>query len=362
MNGTKNETPAKERKGTKTLLYLIFILVCAGSIVWTAYMDFSGEQIMPFSDILALVGENWFYLAFALLSLAIVIMSDGVKTSLLLYGSTKRFNLPLGLGTGVLTKFYDFVTPGGAGGQPFAIYHLNKKGVETGAASATVFTSFFIQQICFVVLSVVSLIFSANLEGLNATTRTLAIISAFTCSLVPVLIIVCSLMPKTAAAIVTFSIKLLAKIRIVKNFEKVNEKALSAVKSNAENIKSISKNKTVFILAILCALAAWLAQCSIAYFTLRTFGYDLPVNGFIEWIYIVQMCLILYLSVTLSPTPGASGVSELSFYFVFTTSLAGGVGFTALVTWRLLSFYSYLIAGAIRGIYEKTKKKKLLNE
>ena len=167
-------------------------------------------------------------------------------------------------------------------------------------------------------------------------------------------------MPKIASKFVAFIITILAKIRIVKNREEVTEKAINAVKTNAESIKSISKNKLSFCLSILCSFIVWLAQCSIAYFTLRTFGYDLPVDGFTEWVQMVQMCLILYLSITLAPTPGGAGASEVTFYFIFTTSLAGGVGFTALMTWRLLSFYSYIILGAIRELYDKTRRKKLL--
>ena len=88
-------------------------------------------------------------------------------------------------------------------------------------------------------------------------------------------------------------------------------------------------------------------MASIAYFVLKTFDYDIPANGFLEWLKMVQIVIILYASVSFIPTPGNAGASELSFYFIFKTNLAGGLGFTGMIVWRLLCFYAYLFIGAI---------------
>lgn len=350
-----------KKRSKKIFLYLAFALLCAGSIAFTAYMDFNtNDKTLPFTEIMAILGQNWYYLLLALLSVFLVLLCDGLKTSLLLYGSIKKFRFGLSLKTATLTKFYDYVTPFGAGGQPFAIYHMNKKGVEGGAATAVVLAAFFLQQICFVVLSIVGLSLSGY-TTVSLTQKIMSIFGAIACLLVPALIIVFSLLPKTTAKLLTGTIRFLAKIKLIKNPDAIIEKTVGGVAKNTECIKSISKNKTVFILSILLSIGGWCAMCSIAYFTLRSFGYDLKnVNGFIEWLQIAQMSLICYMSVAFIPTPGNAGASEVSFYFIFTTSLAGGVGFTALIFWRFLSYYSYIIIGGITIFADKLKDKKRL--
>lgn len=352
-----------KKKRSKTIIfYIVFIIICAASIAFTAYMDFtSDDKPLAFTSIMAILGENWYYFLLALLSVFLVLLCDALKTSLLLYGSTKKFRFGLGMRTAALTKFYDYVTPFGAGGQPFAIYNMNKKGVEGGAATAVVLTSFFLQQVCFVVLAVVSLALSGYTDVLLSQ-KIMAGVGAFICLLVPAAVIVFSLMPKTTSKVLAWIINLLAKLKLVKNPDKIIAKTLGAVTTNTQCIKSISKNKTVFILSILLSIGTWCAICSIAYFTLRSFGYDLPVNGMVEWLQLAQMCLILYSSIAFIPTPGNAGASEVSFYFIFTTSLQGGVGFTALIVWRLLSYYSYIIIGAVIELTDKIKTKKYLKK
>jgi hypothetical protein len=62
---------------------------------------------------------------------------------------------------------------------------------------------------------------------------------------------------------------------------------------------------------------------------------------------IFALCVICYTSVTLIPTPGNSGGAELSFRSIFRSYLSGGLLFWGMMSWRLLSFYSYIVVGII---------------
>lgn len=179
---------------------------------------------------------------------------------------------------------------------------------------------------------------------------------------VPVLVVVFSIMPKATTKIVTGIIRFGGRIKLLKNPEKTAEKAIAIVSKNAACLKNIGKNKLTLVLAAVCAFASQLAMASIAYFTLKTFAYDIPANGFLEWLQMVQIVIILYASVAFIPTPGNAGASELSFYFIFKTNLAGGLGFTGMIVWRILCFYAYLVIGAVVALagtkHERRAKKK----
>ena len=59
----------------------------------------------------------------------------------------------------------------------------------------------------------------------------------------------------------------------------------------------------------------------------------------------------------ISPTPGGSGLAELMFGWYYRFSDASMV-VIAVMIWRLLSYYSYLIIGTILlpGVFKKKHK------
>ena len=107
----------------------------------------------------------------------------------------------------------------------------------------------------------------------------------------------------------------------------------------------------VFLLSILENLA----NASIAFFTLKFFGFSLGVqtNFFMEWLQIVQITLLLFVSVSFVPTPGNLGATDLSFFLLFSFGLTAGLAFPAMVIWRMISFYSTILIGFLFAVFKK---------
>ena len=126
----------------------------------------------------------------------------------------------------------------------------------------------------------------------------------------------------------------------------------------------MSRNPLVFVTEFVLSLMENIALSTIAYFTLKLFGFDLPSDGFHEWLQVVQLCIILYISISFVPTPGNSGAADLSFYLLFSTGItAACLAFPAMVTWRVLAFYSFIIIGFIfTKINRKSERKAHLRE
>ena len=61
------------------------------------------------------------------------------------------------------------------------------------------------------------------------------------------------------------------------------------------------------------------------------------------------------MSVTVIPTPGNSGAMESAFLLIL-TSVAEGVLFWSVFTWRLLSYYSYIIIGLCVFVVDFVRK------
>ena len=177
----------------------------------------------------------------------------------------------------------------------------------------------------------------------------------------PVIVILFCMLPGVGARLVKWVIKLGGKLRIVKDPEATTEKTIKNVRHNAKCLKQLASAPAAFITAFLLSFLEHLSLSSIAYFTLRFFGFDAPdVNGFVEWTQVVMLCSILYAAISFIPTPGNSGAADLSFYVLFSTGiLVKGGGFSAMLVWRILSFYSFIIIGFIfTTIKRKSDKKK----
>ena len=364
MPPLSNEKAIEKRQVIfKKIFTALFVILTVGVLAMTAYKDFSADNIASFSEIMSHFAKNWYYFLLAILCFVLTYVFEGLKLSFMLKATTGKFRFRLCLETAVYYRYYDYITPLGTGGQPFAIYHLSKRGVETGAALSLPLASFFFYQVGFAVLVIAGLIFNAcNVLNLNQyitpALTGLAIAGLFLGLIFPTLIIVFSLMPKTCGKLVTFFIKLASKLKLVKNPDALIEKSMNSVRHNTECIKQIAKNKLVFGLSILFGILQHLALSSIAYFTLKGFSFNDPLNGFYEWSQMMIVAMLMYSAVSFVPTPGNSGAADLTFYAVFSATLVAGISFTAMITWRILCYYSYVVIGFIVVMANKRKAKK----
>ena len=352
----------KRQKIYKRVVSAVFILFVIGVLSYTFYKDFfapdTDKQAVSFVGVLDNFAGTWYYLIFALLSLAFAFLFKGLKLSVICKSQTGKWHFKTCFETGIIGHYYNNVTPLAVGGQPFEIYHLSKHGVHGGVAASMPIIAFFLTQFAFVALGITALVcFNGNvlhieeafLKKFPAVFNVLAIIGLIGCIAMPALVFIFSLLPRIGATIVKWFTRIGGKLKVIKNPQKTEYKTLKTVVHNAVCIKRFAKNPAALISTVLLSVGETLAQSSIAYFTLKLFGYDNKMaGGFLEWMQIVQLSIILYASISFIPTPGNSGAADLSFYLLFTVGVQfAGLSFSAMVVWRILSYYSYIIVGFI---------------
>lgn len=362
-----DDNTSKRQKIFKTSCYVVFVVLVLAVLVWTFINDFASDTPLPsWKVVLQTFGSNWHFLLFAFLSIFLCYFFKGAKLSIMCKSMTKKWHFKTCFETGIFGIYYNNVTPLAVGGQPFEISYLSKHGVHGGVASSLPIATFFLNQLAFVILGVASLIlFSFNglnipMEMVDATptiTSILAIVGLVLCIAMPILVVTFSLMPKVGATLVRFVFYLGNKLKIIKKPEELRYKTTKNVIHNSKCLKKIATNPLVFITSFLISFGEQLANCSIAYFTLKFFGFQWPAKNVVEWAQVIQLCLILYAAISFIPTPGNSGAADLSFYLLFKTGLSGsgysGFAFPAMLTWRFLSFYLYIIIGFFFSIRKK---------
>ncbi|MBO4251581.1 MAG: flippase-like domain-containing protein [Clostridia bacterium] len=350
------DTRQKVFKHIVTAVFLVFVV---GVLGFTFYRDFFapevGKKAMSLPELFKQLSDTWSYFVYALIALFMTYFLKGLKLSVICRSQTKKWHFKTCFETGIIGHYYNCVTPLAVGGQPFEIYHLSKHGVHGGVAASMPIIAFFFYQFAFVALGITSLVLM-NTNALSVQEAFLAELPAFNvlaaiglvlCLTMPALVLTFAIFPRLAATLVRLFTKLGGKLRFLKNPKKTEYKTLKTVVHNSYCIKKFATNPLALVSTILISVAETLALCSIAYFTLKLFGYDNPdAHGFLEWLQIMQLSVILYSAISFIPTPGNSGAADLSFYLLFTIGVSfAGLSFTAMVLWRILSYYSFIIIG-----------------
>ena len=345
--------PAKDRKKKirKRILTILFVLFNISVIAATAYIDFSKEGRPS-----APLGINMRYLLAAAGCFAAALAVESLKFFHMMRRLNGKASFRTAFEVAALGKYYDNITPTGAGGQPFQVYYLRKKKVSTGASAAMPIAGFLTLQLSFVFLAIVVFLFGTPYLN-NVADYTIAIkISAYVgivfYAALPLLIILFAAVPKAAGALVRFFIVLFAKLRIIKKPDEVIGKSLATFAEYRDSIVAIYKKKRLLLSLLGFGFAFQIAMCSMPFFVLRAFGSPL------SYFSVFSMMILIYCAITYIPTPGNSGVAEVSFYALLAT-LNQGYLFWAMLIWRFFSYYAFLgIGGGIfaYGAVEKRRR------
>ena len=350
MDEVPADGPEKPKSGNKVLKrvgLLLFIALNAAVIWYTASLEFSKDAPPPqkfgLTNILFLMG--------GIMCLVVVLSCETTKYILMMKHLGETVSVRHAFSTAALGKYYDCITPSGAGGQPFQIYYLHTNGYSSGASSAMPLSGFFTMQFGFVILCIFAFIFgnsAFNATGLTGIKIT-AYVGAVAYMIVPVMIIISGVAPKIAMKIVAGVVRIGAKLRIVKKPNHVIMKSVRSLNNYSANIKKITSDKALLVKLLILSTVFQLAMCSMPFFMVRTF------DGRMDYFEALFMCVFIQAAVSLIPTPGNAGAAEGSFYLVF-SSLGTAGTFWAMLLWRLLCYYSFIIIGVLIYGYNAVAK------
>lgn len=325
----------KETKKRRTGL-VITLIVNILIVVYIAMTEFGNSEVenVKASDI------NILYLAFGVLCFGIAVLADYLKYRRMLMLTEGRFDRKGALECALLGKYYDNVTPFGAGGQPFQIHYLKKRGYSSGTSAAAPAMGFLTQQVAFVIAAAVVLISNRSVMQSVPLLNITAYVGLLLYTLLPLAIIMFAFVPKPFKAMVRGIVKVGGWLHIIKDVDATCDKWLAGIDEYIRCIRLFASHPMVFIKLILFSLMYQVAILSIPFFMLRTFG------GTGDWWTVFSLVVYIYAAITVVPTPGNAGAAEGSFYAVF-SSLNGGMLFWAMIAWRILVYYSWLVCGIV---------------
>ena len=341
----QEQTTNKTKKSGKfTALLFVFSLAVVAVI---AIMEFGGEKDRHLEkdsfNVLYLLGAAGCFLA--------ALACESIKYIYLLKKRGYLHKTALGFKVAVIGKYYDNLTPAGAGGQGFQMYYLSSNGCGPGTSGGLPIIGFLGLQFAFVLIGIVTMILGRDYLGELVAVRVTAIVGLVFYAFIPACIIFFAIAPHVLEAIVGWGTRMLGKMHILKDPQATENKAINSLKSYTDTLRAFGRERTQILVVFGLSLLYQLAFMCLPFFVLRFFGASV---GFIAC-----FCQVVYIyaAITIIFTPGNSGAAEASFYMVFGT-LSGGAVFWGMLVWRALCYYSWIVLGAIVQVKDRIAENK----
>lgn len=331
-------------KNKKLNLLIIFILT--GLVLYIVLKDNFTEKIHY------MLSFNIFFLLLSFLMMFIYWILKG----LVLYNCTKKFDSTYtkkkGIGLMITSQFFHSITPFASGGQPWQIYKLKKEGLTVGEGTIVAIQDFIAFQSALILLGVIAVISNHFLHIIPSDSHLLyLVVIGFTLNIIVIIFLfIVAFSKKWNRKIINGVIKLLCKIKIVKDKEKMLKKSDEFIKNFHESAKILFQDKGNFVKIIGLNFIALIFQYSIPFFLMLGLG----ISENLYFVIIASAYVMLIDS--MMPTPGSTGGLEYGFMSFFKVFVDGAKLSALMIVWRMITYYFGLIMGSIVLGFDKEGK------
>lgn len=252
----------------------------------------------------------------------------------------------------MLWEFASSITPSIVGGSSIAIFIINRENIPLGRSTAVVMITAFLDELFYVLMVPLLLIivgwsqlFPVALQkeffGITLGAREIFIVGyVFILILITLIWLGIFRFPQAAKRLIVsvFSIPFLKRWR------------RGAVDTGNDlittSVELRSKPFSFWVKAFVATFLSWTARFWVVNFLILSF--TLADLSLLDHFMIYARQLVMWVILLISPTPGGSGVAEVAFSgflqeFIIPSGLAISIG----VIWRIISYYPYLLLGAI---------------
>ena len=259
----------------------------------------------------------------------------------------KAFNIIM------LWEFSSAITPSAIGGTSVAIFFLNKEGIKIGRSSAVVMVTSFLDELYFIIVFPLILLligrtdifmFGDSVEHIVWYKNQFFLFALLGYFLKLAYTIVLSYGLFVNPRGLKFLLLWVFKLPIIRKWRpQANESGSDLIETSKEFRKwpLSSWLKAFGATALSWTSRYWVVNTLIiAFFGVHFFDWD-------EHIVIFGKQLVMWIMMLVSPTPGGSGFAEYVFKTFLTGMIPIGTGVAMAFVWRLISYYPYLVIGAI---------------
>ena len=251
--------------------------------------------------------------------------------------------------TGVL---FSDLTPSATGGQFAQVYVFHNQGIHAGQASGILAIVFITYQIVIITYATIAMLVNARAIFQNSQSIVIGAVGFAVNIIITGGIFLATKSAKVHDFLIVKVIGFLAKIKIVKNYEKTAGEISESFSEFRDESAELFAKRKLFIQVCLCHAVKLTFFYTLPFFAAMSLGVPVTIADLPKFI---SLAAAISLFNTFMPLPGASGGSEASFVMLF-GFLGKTVASTAMLIWRVFSFYFGLVLSL--GIVAASKETK----
>ena len=249
--------------------------------------------------------------------------------------------------------FYSNITPGASGGQPMQVNSMRRAGVPVGHGTSVVTIRLIFNQLMVSVLSLAFWLFNRDFVNrqLGGAIWFVRVGWVINFAVVPLVLLAAfrrGLIRRLAFGL----IGLLVKLRLVRDRQGMEQRIAAVLDTYHTAIHDLLSSPGQILFQCLCSTLSILALTGSIVFVYYAFG----MSG-TSWYHVLTMSLLLFISASYTPLPGASGAQEGGFMYYFNGIFTGGTKGLALLIWRFFTYYLFLFIGVIMVLLDSMRKK-----
>ena len=302
--------------------------------LWASHFDLSVLQGMEIS------------VKYILLALVCMLMRDLMYIIRIRILTEKQLSWTDSWHVVMLWEFASSVTPSVVGGSAFAIYFLYQERLSVGRSTAIILTTVMLDEI-FYILAVALLLFivGTNLVPFGSALPFnpmlffflgYAIIIAMTTGITLGIFVAPKGIKRLLIKIFSFS--------FFKKWQPSMEKTGDELIAASVELKG--KPFGYWAKAFVATALTWTARFMVLNFIILAFNPELGFQMMQQMMFFAKQ-LVMWVILMISPTPGASGIAEISFSAFFMNDFPECTHAAVAVLWRAISYYPYLALGLI---------------
>lgn len=323
------------------------IIIVAASVIFLFAYVFWVDGVDNIVNLLLSVSKGWLFVA------VLMIVIYWLLEALILHIITKHFYKGQTFGntlhTSMVGQLFNCLTPFSSGGQPMQAFDMKRYGIPIGTATCSLLIKFIVYQFSLTILSAIVLILKFNYFSSQVSGFVYLVIIGFLVNFIVLAFLISIGFFKGFTTKCTNGIiRVLSKIHIIKRKEFRLQQAEEEIGRLYEGFQQIKKNKSLFFINFFLSAVQIIIFSAIPYFIYLAFG--LHAENFVT---IVCAQIFVSLITAFVPLPGAIGGAEVSFFMFFELFFQSGVN-TAILLWRLITFYAPIIVGLL--FYAKRKR------
>ena len=338
-----------KKTNLKMIRNLVFFLLLIILTFWSIFKD---QDIHVLFHTFKKVQLFYVFMG-ALLMLAYLLLESFNIRNIITSLKEKKLSLFKHLKYTLICFFFSAITPAATGGQPVEVYYMSKEGISVPNGTIAMLLQLSGYQISTVSLSIIMAFLYPKI--LSGGVLWFFLIGIVFNSMVIVVMLLSVFSRKTTEKFVHFFIRTLRFFK-VRNINKKEEKILSELEKFNQNSEFIRNNKKVFLQSVFITFMQLICYFSITYCVYKAFG--LTSSSFLK---VFAMQAILYTTVCCLPLPGSIGVSETLFLKIYGSVFSKGILSSAMLIYRFISFYFYIIISAIVVIINAIKTKNIVS-